>query len=143
MPGGGGHGGHGRGGGHGGPPSAGAPAPPRAPDKPASQVDIVGVVKAVDQANGRITISYEEVEALNWPAGTMPFAVAKTALLQQATVGEKVRFRIDSQEITVLEPWTAKPGPPDGAADAGPARHWRGPRSGGPGGTPPGGPPQQ
>ena len=101
------HGGGGKG--HGGPSGTAAPASPSSappartvqPDK----ADIVGVVQAIDPKADRITISYQPVEALNWPAGTMPFVVAKTALLTGVTVGEKVRFRIESQQIYVLQPF--------------------------------------
>jgi Cu/Ag efflux protein CusF len=123
YPGGGGGGGHGHGrGGHGGggqgggTPAAGA-GPARA--KPSGPPEIVGVVKSIDTANGRLTIAYEAVEDLNWPAGTMPFVVAKTALLQSATVGEKISFRIENQEIVALRPWTARPPAPDTPPDRG------------------------
>jgi hypothetical protein len=76
--------------GDGGP--TGARPPPAA--KPFKQPEIVGVVKAVDAATGRITISYDTVETLNWPPGTQPFPVAKTALMNGVTVGEKVRFSL-------------------------------------------------
>lgn len=105
----GGGGGHGHKGGKGGgsPSPAGKPAdaPPTPPEKPVNQIEIVGVIKAVDPKTERITISYEAVEALNWPAGTMPFVVGKSALLNGATVGEKVRFKLDSQQISELKPY--------------------------------------
>lgn len=70
-----------------------------------SSIEIVGVIKAIDPNTNRITIAYEDVEALNWPAGTMPFVVSKTELLKSATVGEKVRFKLDSQQIAALAPY--------------------------------------
>lgn len=102
-------GGHRRGGQ--GAPQSGAPA--RGPNAaapaqratPVSQVDIIGVVMAIDAAGDRMTIAYQPVEARNWPAGTMPFVVADPALLKTATVGEKVRFRLDSQQIVALHPF--------------------------------------
>jgi Cu/Ag efflux protein CusF len=108
QPGGGrGGGGHGGGGGGGGPsrPSAGAPAPPKKAPKPLNQLEIIGVVKAIDATAGRVTIAYEPVEPLNWPAGAQPFPVAKSALLNGVTVGEKIRFTMDSGEITTLAPF--------------------------------------
>jgi Cu/Ag efflux protein CusF len=104
-------GGHGRGGrggqspsgGGGSTPATGTASTPRS--KPANEVEIIGVVKAIDPDSGRITIAYEAVEALNWPAGTMPFAVSTTALLKSATLGEKVRFKLDSQQISDLKPF--------------------------------------
>ena len=91
-------GGRGRGGGGGGPP-------PSAPKKPPPTPEFIGVVKAVDPATGRLTISYDPVELINWPAGTQPFPVAKSAMLEGVTVGEKVRFTLDSGEIATLKPF--------------------------------------
>ncbi|HZZ69151.1 MAG TPA: copper-binding protein [Phenylobacterium sp.] len=110
QPGGGGghgHGGGGGGGGSGGGGSGGGPGPsaPRRAQTPVNQLQIVGVVKAIDPAAGRITIAYEPVEALNWPSGTQPFPVAKSALLNGVTVDEKVRFTLDSGEIATLKPF--------------------------------------
>ena len=78
---------------------------------PADKADIIGVVKAIDPAADRVTIAYQPVEALNWPAGVMPFVVAKSALLNEVAVGEKVRFRLESQQIYVLQAFAPGPGP--------------------------------
>jgi Cu/Ag efflux protein CusF len=88
--------------GKGGPSGARPPPAARANFKP---LEIVGVVKAVDTDTGRITIAYETVEALNWPPGTQPFPVAKTALLSGVTVGLKVRFSLDSGAIAAIRPF--------------------------------------
>jgi Cu/Ag efflux protein CusF len=101
-------GGHRRGG-AGEPPNGSAPsgaaATPATPRlKPVNQIEIVGVVKAIDPAADRITIAYDAVDALNWPPGTMPFVVSKAALLQGLSVGEKVRFRMDSEQIIDIQP---------------------------------------
>lgn len=104
-------GGGGNGGGGGGHASSSSPAAKAAPEKPASAIEIVGVVRAIDPQNGRITIAYEPVDALNWPQGTMPFVVAKAELLQGVTVGEKVRFALDSQQIWEIKPYVAAPPP--------------------------------
>ena len=74
------------------------------PAKPENQIVIVGVVTAIDPDAQRITIAYEAVDELNWPRGTMPFAVYKADLLKTVTVGERVRFKLDSQRITELTP---------------------------------------
>ncbi|MGA0603117.1 copper-binding protein [Caulobacter sp. KR2-114] len=108
--GGGGGGHHGGRGGHGGQPQGDKPAQPdkgpkREPDKPVNQIEIVGVVKALDPATDRITIAYEPVEALGWPAGSMPFVAGKSAMLQTVTVGQKVRFKLDSQQISEIKPF--------------------------------------
>lgn len=103
--GGGGHRGGGRSSGGSKPaPAAGPSAPKKAPT-PVDQLEIIGEIKAIDRATGRVTIAYQAVEALNWPAGVQPFPVAKTALLDGATVGEKVRFNVDSGQISALKPF--------------------------------------
>jgi Cu(I)/Ag(I) efflux system protein CusF len=66
-------------------------------------------VKAIDTQTGRVTIAYEPVESLNWPAGSQPFPVAKTAMLATTAVGQKVRFTIDSGQISTLKPFDAPP----------------------------------
>jgi Cu/Ag efflux protein CusF len=95
---------HGGGGGGGGQtaPSSSAPAKP---EKPVNQIEIIGVVKAIDPQAGRVTIDYEPVDALNWPRGSMPFVVSKPDLLQGVSVGEKVRFKLDSQQVSELKPY--------------------------------------
>lgn len=99
------HGGRGGGGNSSGSSSAGGAAAPRSRPIPPDLVEIVGVVQAIDPASNRMTIAYEPVEALNWPAGSMPFVVAEPALFKGARVGEKVRFRIESQQIYDLKPF--------------------------------------
>ena len=108
--GGGGGGGGGRGGKGGGhsksaPTSTGSPSANIPPETPLEKIEIVGVIRAIDSAAGRITIEYEPVDELNWPKGTMPFVVSQTALLDHATVGEKVRFKLQSQQISALTPY--------------------------------------
>ena len=66
---------------------------------------MVGVIKAIDLENGRLTIAYEPVDALDWPAGTQPFVVGKAALLKDRAVGEKVRFKLESQQISTIRPF--------------------------------------
>lgn len=111
----GGGGGRGHGGGGKAPPAATADKtaplldPRPKPPPPTDQVEIVGVVRDVDAAGGRITIAYDEVEALNWPAGSLPFQVATSDLMKGVTVGEKVRFKISSQQIWAIEPYVEKP----------------------------------
>jgi Cu/Ag efflux protein CusF len=114
MGGGGGGGGH-RGGGGGGKGGSGAPktasanAPPAKAATPVNQLTFVGVVKEIDTQTGRITIAYDPVEAINWPAGTQPFPVGKTAMLGVATVGQKVRFNLDSGAISAIQPFDPPP----------------------------------
>jgi Cu(I)/Ag(I) efflux system protein CusF len=84
--------------GRGGPPPSAAKKRPTTPE-------FIGVVKAIDATTGRLTISYDAVESINWPSGTQPFPVAKSAMLQGVTVGEKVRFTLDSGDIATLKPF--------------------------------------
>jgi len=100
-------GGRGHGGGRGGhPPGGSASAPRVAPAaKPFAEPEIIGVVKLIDPDAGRITIAYEPVDALDWPAGTQPFVVSRTSLLKDLTVGEKVRFKLESQQIASIRPF--------------------------------------
>jgi Cu/Ag efflux protein CusF len=107
--GGGGGGRRGGGGGKGGRTPSTDPAPaastPAQAQKPEGKTEIVGVVQAIDADAGRVTIAYEASDAINWPAGVMPFVVSKNALLKDVTVGEKVRFSLDSQQIATLRPF--------------------------------------
>ncbi len=112
LGGGGRHGGGGDRGDRGGKQPSGPPsAPPAAKtnvitaDKPASKIEIVGVIKAIDRAAGRVTIAYEPVDELNWPRGTMPFPVSENSILAGAAVGQKVRFKLDSHEIYEMRPY--------------------------------------
>jgi len=106
----GGGGGGRRGGGGGKRPSTGsdpstqtASAPARA-RAPAGKTQIVGVIQAIDAGADRVTIAYEANDALNWPAGANTFVVTKNELLKGITVGEQVRFTLDSQQISTLQP---------------------------------------
>jgi Cu/Ag efflux protein CusF len=110
--GGGGGGGHGRRGG-GGAPTTGDPSssgstgsgPSQHAPVAADQVAIVGVITALGPEPDRVTISYGAVEGLNWPAGTTLFVAEKPELLTGAKVGEKVRFKLESQHIYELTPF--------------------------------------
>ena len=107
--GGGGGGGHGgRGGKSQGQPKQTPSATPSAPipaDTPLSDIVIVGVVREIDPVNERLTIAYEPVDALNWPAGSKPFEVSRTDLMKGVEVGQKIRFKLDSQQISDLQPY--------------------------------------
>lgn len=106
-PGGGGHGrgGHGRGGGGSETSRPAKPDRPAPPDKPVNQIEIVGVVRAIDPKTERITIAYDAVDELNWQPGVLPFVVGKSAMLNAVTVGQKVRFKLDSQRISEIRPF--------------------------------------
>lgn len=99
------------------------PPPPQAPFK-MSDVVGVGVVQALDLEAGRVTIAYGPIESLNWPSGTKPFAVAKSAHLVGVAPGDKVRFRLESQQIADLRLFaprlgTGSGGPGSGVVGAG------------------------
>ena len=112
--------------------SSGGGGPPPAVLKPfaANQIDIVGVVREIGP-NDRVTIEYEETPALTLPAGSRQFVVAKMSLLKDITVGEHVRFRLDSQEVNVLAPFDGDrsqlfEGPDDNGGERGGGRGGRG-----------------
>jgi Cu/Ag efflux protein CusF len=87
------------------PPASSAEAPrPSGREAAPDKAQITGVITAIDPASGRVTISYDQVDALNWPRGTTPFAVEKPALLAGLSVGEKVRFHVESQQISAIAP---------------------------------------
>ncbi len=56
-------------------------------------VQAVGVVKAVDQARGVVTITHEPIPSLGWSAMTMDFMVDKPALYKKLMPGKKVHFQ--------------------------------------------------
>lgn len=103
------------------PAPRGRAAPPPPPLVSLSEIVGVGVVEGIDRRAGRVSLAYDAIEGLNWPAGRMPFVLSKTALLDGVAVGDKVWFRLDSQQIVDLRPFgpaksqaTAAP-PPDPA----------------------------
>jgi len=64
----------------------------------AADVHGAGVVKAVDVKAATVTIAHEPIEAIGWPAMTMPFKVTSPALLDKVAVGRKVQFTLVSAE---------------------------------------------
>lgn len=55
------------------------------------------VVKAVDPANGTVTLAHKAVKSLNWPAMTMGFSVKDKTLLDKLTVGKKIDVEFTQQ----------------------------------------------
>jgi len=103
---GGGHGGHGGqgqqpSGSSSGPPAA-TPTPPVKPPKAMNQIEIVGVVQAIDPDARRVTIAYDANDELNWPRGSRQFGVYKAEVLKTVSVGERVRFTLDSEQISEI-----------------------------------------
>jgi Cu(I)/Ag(I) efflux system protein CusF len=54
----------------------------------------VGVVRAIDTRNNRITIAHEPIPALGWPSMTMAFELHSAHLLQGVAVGNRVNFTL-------------------------------------------------
>lgn len=75
------------------------PAADERVDAPTAQL-VVGVVQAVDPAAGTITIHHEAVEALGWPAMTMPFKLARPELLDGVAVGDRIELELERPEMT-------------------------------------------
>jgi len=59
-----------------------------------TDVQGVGVVKAIDATQGTITLQHEAIASIHWPAMTMPFKLASPDLLKHVKVGNKVRFTL-------------------------------------------------
>ena len=66
-----------------GPGAASAAAQPHA---------AVGVVRAVDPAQGTVTIAHDPVESLKWPAMTMAFELRDRSAAAPLTPGARVAF---------------------------------------------------
>ncbi|QKE40435.1 MAG: copper-binding protein [Ferrovum myxofaciens] len=69
----------------------------------------IGIVRKVDTANSRITISHEPIPSIQWPAMTMTFAVQNEKQLNQIIVGEKIKFDLvqsakDQYQVTRITP---------------------------------------
>jgi Cu(I)/Ag(I) efflux system protein CusF len=69
----------------------------------------IGVVDAVHEAEGRLTVSHQPVPALNWPAMTMRFRAQSPDQLEGIKPGDRVRLDFYNegntsiiQEIEVL-----------------------------------------
>lgn len=62
-----------------------------------------GTVKAVNPDQQQVTLAHGPVEALGWPAMTMPFKVSDSRLLEGVSVGDEIRFELGSdQKITAI-----------------------------------------
>jgi Cu(I)/Ag(I) efflux system protein CusF len=84
------------------PPAASAAAKP--------QVNhAVGVVKSLDAANGKVTLSHEPVPSIKWPAMTMAFRISKE-MAATVKAGDKVNFDFtaNGMDATVTKITVAK-----------------------------------
>lgn len=59
-----------------------------------AEVHGVGVVRAMNVAQGTITLQQQAITSLGWPAMTMTFKVASPEVLKGMKVGEKVQFTL-------------------------------------------------
>lgn len=60
-----------------------------------------GVVKKVDKATGKVTVSHGPLTNLNMPAMTMVFRVKEAAWLDQMQTGGKIRFLAETIDGTL------------------------------------------
>ena len=62
-----------------------------------------GTVKAVNPDQQQVTLAHGPVEALGWPAMTMPFKVSDKKLLDGISAGEEIRFELGADKrITAI-----------------------------------------
>ena len=53
-----------------------------------------GVIRAIDAAEGTVTIQHQAIASIHWPAMTMTFKADPSSLLKGIKVGEKVTFTL-------------------------------------------------
>ena len=74
----------------------------------ATEAQGVGVIRAIDTAQGTITLEHQAIASIGWPAMTMKFKVASAELLQGLKVGEKVQFTLHpagtASTVTAIKP---------------------------------------
>jgi Cu/Ag efflux protein CusF len=67
------------------------------PDAEKREAELVaGLVRRVDKAAGKITISHEPLVNLGMPAMTMSFRVKDASWLDRVKAGDRIRFAADS-----------------------------------------------
>ena len=98
-----------------GDPDAAAAAPGAAASYQAD-----GTLEQVDRTAGTASISHGPVPALQWPAMTMEFAMARPDVFAGMAPGSRVRFEFEQREpgeffVTRVEPLTAPPPAPAAA----------------------------
>ncbi len=55
-----------------------------------------GVVQSVDVKASSVTLKHDPIPSLQWPAMTMPFALAKPELAKGLAKGQKVNFTLEN-----------------------------------------------
>lgn len=77
-------------------------------DAAPTDVQGIGVVKAIDTAKGMITLQHEAIDSIQWPAMTMAFKVASPELLDGVKIGDKVQFGLHpvgmNSTVTSIKP---------------------------------------
>lgn len=53
-----------------------------------------GVIKALDQKAGKVTLQHGPIPTVGWPAMTMTFKAVPAAILEGLKVGQKVEFEV-------------------------------------------------
>jgi len=72
------------------------PPAAEAPDNKSGQpVRGTGVVKAVNKAQGTVTLAHDPIKSINWPSMTMAFKVKDKTLLDSAKTGARVDFTLE------------------------------------------------
>jgi Cu/Ag efflux protein CusF/putative intracellular protease/amidase len=69
---------------------------------PPADVAGIGVIEAIDTANGTLTLQHEPIAALGWPTMTMVLKVAAPDLLTRAKVGDKIRFTLYPDDLNSI-----------------------------------------
>ncbi|MGH8855291.1 MAG: copper-binding protein [Telluria sp.] len=69
-----------------------------------------GEVKKIDKEAGKLTLRHGELKNLNMAAMSMVFRVKEPAMLDQVTVGDKVKFAADrvNGAVTIVQLQAAK-----------------------------------
>jgi Cu/Ag efflux protein CusF len=62
--------------------------------KKATTASATGTITAVNPANHKVTFDHGPIPAINWPAMTMEFAVARSVDLAKLKTGDKVNFTL-------------------------------------------------
>ena len=88
-------------------------AKPATVDEKAAPVNLPmadGEIKKIDKDGGKVTIKHGEIKNLDMPSMTMVFRVKDSAILDQAKVGDKIKFSADkiNGNFTVTKMETAK-----------------------------------
>nr|WP_316643027.1 copper-binding protein [uncultured Roseateles sp.] len=81
-------------------PAGKTAAPPAAPATAADMTD--GEVKKVDKSTKKITIKHGEIKNLDMPGMTMVFQVKDPAMLDMVKAGDKVKFKVEKADGTIV-----------------------------------------